>query len=66
VLKQVEPALEKGIITKEEAEIVKRTEEARFDAITVDEFTLEEYNEGRASAPVADGLKNPDDRTVMI
>ncbi|TVR30141.1 MAG: acyl-CoA dehydrogenase [Balneolaceae bacterium] len=66
VLKQVEPALEKGIITKEEAEIVKRTEEARFDAITVDDFTLEEYNKGRASAPVSEGLKNPADKTVLI
>jgi acyl-CoA dehydrogenase len=66
VLKQVEPALEKGIITKEEAEIVKRTEEARFDAITVDDFTLEEYNKGRASAPVSKGLKKPDDKTVLI
>ena len=66
VLKQVQPALDKGIISKEEADIVKKTEAARFDAITVDEFTLDEYNEGRASAPVSDGLKNPDDRTVMI
>ncbi|MCH8549420.1 MAG: acyl-CoA dehydrogenase [Balneolaceae bacterium] len=59
VLKQIEPALEKGIITKEEAEQVRKTEEARFDAITVDEFTLEEYNQGRASAPVSEGLEDP-------
>lgn len=66
VLKQLEPALEKGIITKDEAGMVQKTEEARYDAILVDEFTLEEYMEGRASAPVSHGLKDPDKDTVVL
>lgn len=44
VLQQLDEALEKGVITSEEAEVVRKTEEARFDAILVDEFTLEEYD----------------------
>lgn len=43
VLNQLAPALEKGMITPDEAEKVKQTEAARNDAIQVDEFTLEEY-----------------------
>lgn len=66
VLKQLATALEKNIITQEEADIVQKTEEARFDAITVDEFTLEEYDRGRASAPVSEGLKSPASDTVLI
>lgn len=66
VLKQVEPALNKGIISSEEAELVQKTEEARFDAILVDEFTLEDYEDGRASAPVSDGLKEPDDKSILV
>ncbi len=66
VLKQLEPALEKRIITKEEAEMVQKTEEARFDAILVDEFTLEEYDGGIAPAPPADGLKKPGKDTVIL
>lgn len=66
VLKQVEPALEKGIITKEEAEMVQKTEEARYDAILVDEFTLEEYDRGIATGPKTAGLKKPDKDTVVL
>ncbi|MEX0904868.1 MAG: acyl-CoA dehydrogenase [Balneolaceae bacterium] len=66
VLEQLQPALEKGIITKEEAEVVRVTEEARYDAILVDEYTLEEYERGRASAPVSDGLKKTDKDTVTL
>ncbi len=36
-------AVEKGVLTQEEAELVKETERARNDAIQVDEFTMEEY-----------------------
>ncbi len=39
----VEKAVSKGIITKEEGELVKTAESAREDAIQVDDFTLEEY-----------------------
>ena len=66
VLKQLDAALEKEIITNEEAEIVQKTEEARFDTILVDEFTMEEYDNGIAPAPPADGLKNPDKDTVVL
>jgi acyl-CoA dehydrogenase len=66
VLKQVEPALAAGIITAEEAEMVKNTEEARFDAISVDEFTLEEYNKGRVTGQAPKGLKNPAGASVLI
>lgn len=65
-LKQLNTALEKGIITQEEADRVQKTEEARYDAILVDEFTLEEYMQGRSSAPVSDGLKKPDKDTVVL
>lgn len=66
VLKQIEPALAKGIITKEEANAVKKTEEARFDAILVDEFTLVEYNSGIASSPYSEGLKDPEFDSILF
>jgi acyl-CoA dehydrogenase len=66
VLEQIDPALEKGVITKDEADLVRKTEEARYDAILVDEFTLEDYNRGRASAPVSQGLKKPEKDTVVL
>ena len=56
VLDQIEPALSKGIISQDEADLVKKTEEARNDAIQVDEFTLEEYDSDLAGPPSADGL----------
>ncbi|MEX0928321.1 MAG: acyl-CoA dehydrogenase [Balneolales bacterium] len=39
----VAKALEQKIITKDEADLVKKAEEARYEAITVDSFTQEEY-----------------------
>ena len=66
VLNQIDKALDKGIITEEESKIVQLTEEARFDAILVDEFTLEEYDTGIAKAPKSDGLKNPEKDTVLL
>jgi len=56
VIEQIEPALEKGIISKDEAELIRKTEDARFDAIQVDEFTLEEYENDLANLPSGDGL----------
>ena len=52
----IEPALEKGIITKEEAERVTKAEKARNDAIQVDEFTQEEYVHQTPKAPSGEGL----------
>lgn len=62
VLNQIEPALEKEIITNSEAEKVKAAEEARYDAILVDEFTLEEYNKNAIDPTEGMGMekeKNP-------
>jgi len=39
----VRQAVEKGIITAEEAGLIQEAEAARWDAIQVDAFTLEEY-----------------------
>ena len=47
-LKLVPQALEAGVITQAEADLVARAEEAREDAIQVDSFTLEEYLGQRA------------------
>ncbi|MDR9415757.1 MAG: acyl-CoA dehydrogenase [Gracilimonas sp.] len=48
-------AVEKGVITKEESILVKKTEKARNDAIQVDEFTLDEYMNETPSKPLGDG-----------
>lgn len=48
-------AVEKGVITNEEAELVKKTEIARNDAIQVDEFTLEEYMNETPTRPKGEG-----------
>ncbi len=53
----VQKALEENIITKEEAGLVKRAEEARFDAIQGDEFTLDEYSK-TAENPVPAPIPN--------
>ncbi len=48
----VEEALKQGIITQVEAMNLKRSEELRLDAITVDDFSQEEYL-GRAMEKIA-------------
>jgi acyl-CoA dehydrogenase len=48
-------AVEKGVLTKEEAELVKKTEIARNDAIQVDEFNLDEYLNETPTRPTGDG-----------
>lgn len=53
----LKPALEKNIITKEEAEMVEKAEAARTDAIQVDEFTLDEYMNATPKSPDGEGLK---------
>ncbi|MFH5833447.1 acyl-CoA dehydrogenase [Halalkalibaculum sp. DA3122] len=47
----IDEALEKGIIDKEEADLVRRAEEARVDVVQVDEFTLDEYKTQTPSTP---------------
>ena len=51
-------AVEKGVITKAEGELVKKTEIARNDAIQVDEFTLEEYLNQTPTNPVGSGKES--------
>jgi acyl-CoA dehydrogenase len=46
-------ALEAGIISQKEAELIRIAEEARNDAIQVDAFTLEEYQQVGFSTAVA-------------
>lgn len=55
-INKLDEAVRKGIITEKEAEMVRNTEEARLDAILVDEFTLEEYDRDLPSTPDGDGL----------
>ncbi|MGN8224828.1 acyl-CoA dehydrogenase [Gracilimonas sp. BCB1] len=50
-------AVEKGVLTKEEGELVKKTEQARNDAIQVDEFMLDEYMNETPTKPFGDGKK---------
>lgn len=62
VLTQLDSAVEKNIITQKEAETVRETETARFNAISVDDFTLEEYNQSAVtpndkSIPQKKGIK---------
>lgn len=51
-------AVEKGVITKAEGELVKKTEIARNDAIQVDEFTLDEYLNQTPTNPVGSGKES--------
>lgn len=41
--RSIGPALEKGVITAEEADLLKRVEKLRDDVIAVNAFTLDEY-----------------------
>jgi hypothetical protein len=65
-LKQLEPALEKSIITNEEADLVRETEKARYDSILVDEFTLDEYMLDSVSPEDMRGLEDPEKETVIL
>jgi acyl-CoA dehydrogenase len=59
-------AVEKGVLTKEEGELVKKTERARNDAIQVDEFTLEEYDNETPAKPFGDGEKPEEAPKAMV
>lgn len=50
-------ALEAGVLTKEEFGLLERTEAARIDAIQVDEFTLDEYQNLTPKPPSGKGLE---------
>ncbi len=62
--KMVAQAVEKGVVTAEEADLLRRAEEARTDVIQVDSFTLEEYMRTSVKPDVAgdtggDGAEAP-------
>jgi acyl-CoA dehydrogenase len=57
----VTKAVEAGIISREEADLLLKAEEARNDAIQVDSFNLEEYMKTSAvKAPVENGSGKPE------
>ena len=47
----IDQAKDKGIITEEEAEIIRKSEEARVNMVQVDEFTLDEYHNQTPATP---------------
>ena len=47
----IDQALEKGIISEDEAKLIREAEEARVDVVQVDEFSLEEYQNLTPSTP---------------
>lgn len=56
----LDEAVEKKIITKEEAEMVRNAEAAREDAIQVDDFSQEEYLAETVRTPRGEGLSSPE------
>ncbi|SHE95863.1 acyl-CoA dehydrogenase [Fodinibius roseus] len=48
----IDEALEKGIISSDEAELIREAENARLDLVEVDEFTLEEYQNQTPAPPL--------------
>jgi len=47
----IDQALEKDIISEDEAELIRKAEDARVDMVQVDEFTLDEYENQTPSSP---------------
>jgi acyl-CoA dehydrogenase len=60
----VEEALKQGVITGGEADLVRRAEEARFDAITVDSFDLDEYMETSQRSSSASSSRGDDSMSL--
>lgn len=60
VVSMVTEAVQKNIVTAEEAELLKKAEVARTDAIQVDDFTLDEYMYGTPTLP-----KHDDEQAVL-
>lgn len=59
----IDKALEKGIISEEEAKIIRKAEDARVDVVQVDEFTLEEYQNQTPAPPKMEGTPEPSEIT---
>ncbi len=60
ILDLLDEAVEKKIISKDEAELIRKAEHARNDAIQVDDFSLEEYMTETISYPHGKGLVSED------
>ncbi|MGB0346556.1 MAG: acyl-CoA dehydrogenase domain-containing protein, partial [Balneolaceae bacterium] len=60
ILSIVDEAVDKKIITSEEAEHVRKAEIARDDAIQVDDFSLEEYMAETVRSPLGNGVISED------
>ena len=61
----IDQAEEKGIISQEEADLIRKAEEARVDMVQVDEFTLEEYhNQTPATPKVGEMEESPDPEEI--
>lgn len=52
ILSLIDQAILKGIISDEEAELIRKAEDARNDAIQVDDFTLDEYMAETVKTPI--------------
>lgn len=55
----IDEAVEKGIISSEEADIVRKAEDARVDVVQVDEFTLDEYLHETPKSPIKTEKAHP-------
>lgn len=55
----IDEAVEKGIISSEEAEVVRKAEDARVDVVQVDEFTLDEYLHETPKSPIKTEKAHP-------
>ena len=60
ILSILDEAVEKKIITTEEADYVRNAEYARNDAIQVDDFSLDEYMTATVRSPLGKGLVSED------
>jgi acyl-CoA dehydrogenase len=52
----IDEALEKNVVSSEEAELLRKAEDARNDAIQVDDFTQQEYLGKTPALPSGEGL----------
>lgn len=59
----IDEAEEKGIITGEEASLIRNAEDARVDVVQVDDFTLEEYQNQTPAPPKAEEAAEPEEIT---
>ena len=55
----IDEALDKQIITEEEAERLRKAEDARVDVVQVDEFTLDEYLHETPKSPIKTEKAHP-------